>query len=76
MHRVRVESSNVHSIGHDPHTKTLEVAFWNRAKDGIGSIYHYDGVPSELAAALMGAPSKGLFLNLHIKNVYRHRKVG
>ncbi|WP_306309345.1 KTSC domain-containing protein [Xenorhabdus anantnagensis] len=70
MNRVSVSSSNLHSVGYDQVTRTLEIAFHN------GGIYQYDGVPANVHQGLMSAPSKGKYFHQYIKNVYPYRKVG
>ena len=50
--------------------ETLEVEF------GSGRVYQYYGVPSNLHEQIMQAPSKGQFLNTHIKNFYPFSRVG
>lgn len=69
MERHRVTSSNVRSVGHDPAANILEVEFMSR------EIYQYFNVPEAVYGALMRASSKGRYLNDHIKNRYRFRKV-
>ena len=61
-------SSNVTSIGYDPETKTLEVAF----KSGT---YRYENVSPEKYQALMAAPSKGKHIHTSIKGAHKHSKV-
>ena len=69
MYRTRVTSSNIISIGYDPQSATLEVEFTS------GDIYQYFNVPEYLHQGLMGATSKGQFLNDHIKYHYRYQKI-
>ena len=70
MEREQVASSNVSSIGYDEAQQTLEVEFQN------GVIYQYYNVSESLFQQLMGAPSKGAFLNTYIKNAYPFSRVG
>ena len=70
MNRNQVASSNIASIGYDTTTQTLEVEFQN------GWVYQYYGVPEFLHQEIMGAPSKGQFLNQYIKNAYPYSRVG
>lgn len=70
MIRDSIASSTIASIGYDPNSETLEIEF------ASGSIYQYFNVPAELNAQLMGAPSKGQFLHLYIKNGYPYSRVG
>lgn len=69
MTRVRVQSSNLESVGYDPGTSTLEVEF----KDG--AIYQYFNVPEWVYQQLLRAPSKGGYLADHIKDRFRFRRV-
>ncbi|MBU4457089.1 MAG: KTSC domain-containing protein [Nanoarchaeota archaeon] len=69
MERQRVSSTNVQSIGYDVGNGTLEVEFHN------GGIYQYFGVPETAYTGLMRASSKGGYLNDHIKDRYRCRKL-
>lgn len=63
-----VTSSNIHTIGYDPETKKLHVAF-----KGSGT-YVYDGVSPEHHAALMASDSKGKYLAKHVIGRYPHIK--
>jgi hypothetical protein len=62
---VRVESSNVHSIGYDLDTGTLYVRFLvtvvreGRVRQFGGSLYGYRGVTPEEFLRFLDAPSKG-----------------
>lgn len=70
MDRQSVSSSNIRSVGYDPATATLEVAFTS------GGIYQYFNVPEALYQRLMSSYSKGSYFADHIKERYRFRKVG
>lgn len=61
-----VESSQIHSIGHDPDTSTLHVRF--KGKNGPGSLYTYSGVSPDLHAELIGAENIGQFFGANIKS--------
>ena len=65
----RVESSSVDSIGYDPETRRLYVRFVG----GRGYVY-YD-VERSVFDALLGADSKGRFVNSEIKGVYDYRRL-
>mgnify|MGYP001614676642 CR=1 FL=1 len=62
-----VYSSNVQEIGYDEEKQELYVT-WTRGKRSV-----YSGVPAELAADLVHAPSVGTMLNSEIKPYYAHR---
>jgi hypothetical protein len=70
IQRVPVESTNLRSVGFDPKTKTLEIAFKH------GGVYRYHGVPLEVHLALMGSESKGKFFQANIRNKFEFEKVG
>jgi|GEM_PF-521335 len=72
-----VESSQIHSIGHDAATSTLAIRFKNY-KGELGSLYHYDNFTAADFAAFKGAESIGRHFGQHIKNAtekYPFRKV-
>ena len=69
MERQRVSSTNVQSIGYDATNHTLEVEYHG------GGLYQYFDVPANMHAALMRTSSKGRYLNDHIKDHYRCRKI-
>ena len=56
MHRTKVESSNVESVGFDRIEGVLEVEFKS------GKVYQYTGVKSEEYAELLASKSKGGYL--------------
>ncbi len=61
-----VDSSQIHSIGHDAASSTLAIRFKN--KDGAPtSLYHYRNVSAEDFAAFRGAESIGSHFYKHIK---------
>jgi len=63
---LRVESSQIHSIGHDPATKTLAIRFKNY-KGEATSLYHYSNFTAEEFAAFKTAESIGSHFGKHIK---------
>ena len=69
MNRDFVSSTDVASIGYDPVSRTLEVEFRS------GGLYDYLDVPENSFHQLMNAPSKGRFLNDHVKPRFRFRKL-
>ena len=72
-----VESSQIHSIGHDAETNTLAIRFKN-SRGQPGSLYHYDNVTAEDFAAFQGAESIGSHFYKHIKPAaekYPFRKI-
>lgn len=63
MNRIPVTSSNVVSIGYDAASQILEIEFKS-------AIYHYTGVPADVHAELMSAPSAGKAVNTLIVGKY------
>jgi hypothetical protein len=71
-----VESSQLHSIGHDAATNTLAIRFLS--KGGPGSLYHYANFTAEDFAAFLDVESKGSFFKRYIKinpNRYPYTKI-
>jgi len=66
----RVRSSSVDAIGYDPEGGRLYVRFI-----GSGHAYVYRGVPNAVYRSLMGAESKGRFVNERIKGAYAYRRL-
>lgn len=64
----QVFSSNVREIGYDEDTQILAVKF------NSGALYHYFGVPGEVARSVMNAPSIGTALTAEIKGVYPYER--
>lgn len=62
-----VESSQIHSIGHDPQTNTLAIRFKNRKTGAATSLYHYANVDANLFGQFTAAESKGAFFGQNIK---------
>lgn len=65
-----VISSNVEAVGYDQSAQELHVKFHYAHR-----VYVYRGVPVRLYYELLGAPSKGRFLNRAIRGQYPHRLV-
>ena len=69
MHRSRVASSAITSIGHSPEDDILEVEFHS------GRVYQYLGVPTPEYENLITANSIGRWFNKHIRDAYERREV-
>ena len=69
VERKRVESSNIHSIGHNTTHEILEVAFLS------GGIYRYFDVPDVIYDELMNAESHGKYFLAAIKGRFRERRL-
>ena len=65
----RVESSNIEAVKYEPERKTMTVRF------NSGGVYEYDNVPKHKHTQMMGAKSKGKFLNQHVKGQHDFSKV-
>jgi hypothetical protein len=76
MNRTPVDSSNIHSVGHDE--TGLEVQFHAKDCAARGSVnkctckggdcYHYAGVPAEIHRAMMADRSIGSHFTTQVKN--------
>ena len=64
MDRHNVHSSTLQSVGYDPETQTLELAFLS------GGIYRYSGVPQAVYSGILRAASKGSYFHQEIKDRY------
>lgn len=64
-----VRSSNLRSVGYDPDSQTLEIAFRK------GGVYEYFDVPQHVYEGLMAATSKGKYHWKHIRGRYRYQRV-
>jgi len=69
MFRQRVISRELQSVGYDERNNVLEAEF------RTGGVYRYFGVPRNVYAALIAAPSKGRFFNTQIKPTYRCTRI-
>ncbi|WDF97449.1 KTSC domain-containing protein [Pectobacterium carotovorum subsp. carotovorum] len=71
MQRQQVSSSRIDSIGYDPKTHTLEIAFHNK------DIYQYVGVPESIYKKFISdaVVSKGRFFDGVIKDKFLCRKI-
>lgn len=67
--RIRVKSSNIHSVGYDKSQKVLQVEFLN------GRIYQYYDVSVNIFNDLLKAQSKGMFFNSNISFCFRYECV-
>ncbi len=63
-----VESSQIHSVGHDAATNTLAIRFKNRTTGAPTSLYFYSNVTPELFAEFKGAASLGSYHGRVIKS--------
>lgn len=68
MERLKVDSSNLNSVGYDKESKSLDVEFKG------GSVYRYFGVPSFLYDDMLVSTSKGSFFHKHIKKNFKCEK--
>lgn len=61
----QIESSQIHSIGHDPVNNTLAIRF--KSKGEPAALYHYQNVSADDYAAFSGAESIGSHFYRNIK---------
>lgn len=68
MNRELVVSSNLHSVGYDESSQTLEVEF------NDGNIYQYFDVPVSEHIELMHSGSIGSYFSANIRTAYRYAR--
>ncbi len=71
MDRQVVTSDNLHSVGYDPATLTLEIQFRK-----TGDVYQYFDVPEHIHRGLMDADSHGKYFHRHIRGSFLYDKIG
>lgn len=64
---IPVTSSQIHSIGHDPETNTLQIRFPDRTNGHPGNLYQYANVDAKLFDLFRNAESIGSFFIQRIK---------
>lgn len=64
MNRQLVSSSDIHSVGYEAESQTLEIEFHS------GGIYRYANVSEAICRDLMQASSKGSYFHRNIKDRY------
>ena len=69
MERIKVQSSNLESVGYDLINKILEIGFYD------GAVYHYFDVPPKVYKGLMEAGSKGTYHHRFIRKGFRYSQV-
>lgn len=70
---IKVDSSQLESIGHHPETNTLAVKFPANSRQPHGSLYHYQNFTRDDYLAFMTAESKGSHFKKFIRNeVVKH----
>ncbi|CAM8755277.1 KTSC domain-containing protein [Burkholderia pseudomallei] len=72
----KVESSRIHSIGHDAESRTLAIRFLRG--DQPGPLYYYSNYPTEEFEKFKSAESIGSFFSKNIKpldRTYPYRKI-
>lgn len=68
MEMIKVQSSNLNSIGYGEDTKTLIIKFHK-------GTYKYFGVPKQIFLNLLNSSSKGGYHHDFIKDIYRYQKI-
>lgn len=63
------DSESIEAGGYEARSRTLRLRFTG------GHTYDYRNVPLAVYNDFLGAPSKGRFVNLHIKPYYPYRRV-
>lgn len=69
MNRIKVDSSNLASVGYDEKNRILEIEFIH------GGVYQYFDVPNDDYEALMNASSLGSYFYHNIRDNYEYEKI-
>ena len=70
MEYIAVSSSNIETVGFDPDTQTLAIAFRS------GTEYHYYNVPSNVFEELKSASSPGQYFATYVRRAgYNYARV-
>lgn len=67
-----VESSQIHSVGHNAEANTMDVWFKDRATGGVQSKYRYRDVTEQQFKDLLAAPSVGSHFKSHFQYAAAH----
>jgi hypothetical protein len=69
MTHIRVSSSVIESVAHDPQTEKMEVKFHT------GALYRYHSVPEEDHAEFVNAKSVGVHFNNFVRGEYGEERI-
>ena len=69
LNRVPVKSSDLHSVGYDPESQTLEIEFLS------GGVYRYSEVPESVYRSLLSASSHGKYFHEYIEGKYSYLRI-
>ncbi|SHJ79736.1 KTSC domain-containing protein [Tepidibacter formicigenes] len=69
MTKIRVNSSNISSIGYDPDNEILEISF------STGEKYHHLGVPKCIYEDLITSNYIGYYIHCNIRHKYPYKKI-
>ncbi len=64
-----MQSSQIKSIGYEPHTQKMHVEFKG------GGVYEYDSVPPDVHSGFLSATSKGAHFHSTIKGKFGHKQI-
>jgi len=69
MKPIEVESTSLATVAYDAERELLQIEFRDR------TIYQYFGVPAEVHAALLQAPSKGRYFNRALRGRFPYARI-
>lgn len=69
MHSHTVESATLRTVAYDESSQQLHLEFRD------GATYIYFDVPGFVYRALVGAPSKGQYFNMRVRNHFPHERL-
>jgi hypothetical protein len=65
--RQPVDSSTLHSVGYDPITRTLEIAFKKKTGE-VNAVWQYEPITEEAYRSMMSSDSLGSYFHKHIRD--------
>jgi KTSC domain len=71
--RIKVQSSNIESVGWE--NETMVVEFKPKKEEEAGRLYQYEGVNYDTYRAFINAPSVGSHFHAHIRNNYQGHRI-
>jgi hypothetical protein len=69
MEMQRIHSESIRAVGYNPENRILLIEFNNNG------LYKYFDVPDSIYTGLMGARSKGAYVNRYVRDHFSHKKI-
>ena len=75
MKRIKVESSQIKSVGYDIYKRLLEIEFQPKKENKTGAIYQYKCVDYIDVLGILFSDSAGSYFMRNIKEKYNYEKI-